>query len=88
MHVSERDGSSCQRWRISATGSGVEEPQGYILGRVREILHGGVALPLGDPDVKRLQAADRLQDGLYFRRYYRRAAPRNSSDGIVTRPRG
>jgi hypothetical protein len=85
VHLSEPDGPSCNRWRISASGSGVEEARGYILGRVREIVHGGSALQLDDPDVRRLRQSAPQQDALYFRKYFRRTRPRTIQNGIVTR---
>jgi hypothetical protein len=85
MHLSQRDGPSCSRWRISASASGIEPSRGYIVGRVREIIHGATALGLNDPDVQRLRDSPRQQDALYFRRYFRRTSPRSIRNGIVTR---
>lgn len=88
VHLSERDGNNCNRWRLSASGSGVEEGPGYILGRLREIVIGGATLGLDDPDVQRLRHSQRHQDALYFRKYFRRTGPRSVRNGIVTRTGG
>lgn len=85
VHLSERDGNSCNRWRLSASGSGLEAGPGYILGRLHKIVIGGVTLELDDPDVQRLRRSQRHQDALYFRKYFRRTGPRAVRNGIVIR---
>jgi hypothetical protein len=84
VHLNARDGASCDLWRISASGSGVEEGPGFILGLMREFVHGGESLKIDDPDVQRLQRSRRQQDALYFRKY-RRSRPRFVRNGIIIR---